>query len=100
MIELDPSNGETRWSYRGTPERPFYSEFCGASQRLANGNTLITESGQGRAFEVTSAGDIVWEFHNPHRAGENGEFVASLLELLRLPREFPTHWARGAVTAH
>lgn len=100
VIELDPSNGETRWSYRGTPERPFYSEFCGASQRLANGNTLITESGQGRAFEVTSAGDIVWEFHNPHRAGENGEFVASLLELLRLPREFPTHWARGAVTAH
>ena len=35
-------------------------------QRLANGNTLITESVNGRAFEVTADGRIVWEFLAPH----------------------------------
>ena len=71
----------------------FYSHFKGAAQRLPNGNTLITESTRGRAVEVTPAGEIVWEFYNPHRAGENGELVANLCELVRLGPEFPTDWA-------
>ena len=29
------------------------------------GNTLVTNSGSGRAFEVTAEGKIVWEFANP-----------------------------------
>jgi hypothetical protein len=71
---------------------PFFSNFCGTAERLPNGNTLIVESDNGRAFEVTSAGAIVWEFHNPHRAGEEGEFIARLFDLVRLPPEFPTAW--------
>ena len=34
-------------------------------QRLANGNTLITESERGRVFEVTADKEIVWRFVNP-----------------------------------
>jgi hypothetical protein len=94
-IEFDPVTDREHWSYRGEKDGPFYSEFCGTAERLPNGNTLITESSQGRAFEVTKEKEIVWEFYNPHRAGEHQEFVASLLEVLRLPEDFPIAWTRG-----
>ena len=84
----DPQTLAIRWEYVGSEEKPFYTQFCGASQRLPNGNTLITESDNGRAFEVTTDGDIVWEFYNPHRAGENDEFIAALFQMDRLPRDF------------
>lgn len=81
------------WSYQGTPERPFYSETCGTVDRLPNGNTLITETDAGHAFETTPEKEIVWEFWNPHRAGPEGRYIASLFELVRLPPSFPTSWA-------
>jgi len=61
---------------------------CGAADRLPNGNTLITESDGGRAFEVTQQAEVVWEFYNPHRAGDNREFIATLFEVIRLPSSF------------
>ena len=79
-------------TYVGSEERPFYSETCGANQRLPNGNTLIVESDNGRAFEVTPDGTTVWEYVNPHRAGEHDELIAALLDVVRLPRDFPTDW--------
>ncbi len=33
---------------------------------LDSGNTLISESNKGRAFEVTLDGDIVWEYFVPY----------------------------------
>jgi len=87
VLELDPLSLETVWSYEGSDTSPFYSEKLGASQRLSNGNTLITESDGGRAFEVTPDGEIVWEFHNPHRTGDSGDLVARLSEVRRLPPE-------------
>lgn len=81
------------WQFRGSPERPFYSETCGTTQRLPNGNALITESDYGRALEVTSEGEVVWEFNNPERAGDRNEYVAAVFELTRVPPDFPIHWA-------
>ena len=43
----------------------FYSSFISGVQRLPNGNTLICEGDDGRFFEVTDDGDIVWEYINP-----------------------------------
>ena len=83
------------WAYRGNRKEPFYSEHSGTAQRLPNGNTLITETAKGRAFEVTPAGEIVWEYLSPHRAGENGELIATLYEMLRLPEDFPVSWAEA-----
>ena len=80
------------WSFEHKKDKPFFSLTCGAVQRLPNGNTLITESDAGRAFETTTDGEIVWEFYNPHAAGEEGEYVATLFELVRLPKSFPTDW--------
>jgi hypothetical protein len=83
VLEMDPITQEILWEY-GSREG-LYSETCGSSQRLPNGNTLITESDNGRAIEVTPAGRIVWEYRTPHRTGEDGELVATLFEVVRLP---------------
>ena len=92
--ELDPATGEELWAYHGTAAQPFYSQTCGLAQRLENGNTLITESDYGRAFEVTREKDIVWEYYNPHRAGPNLEYIATLFELRRLRPDFQVDWAQ------
>jgi len=65
VIELDPVERKIVWEYRASDPESFYTPSRGSNQRLANGNTLITESDSGRAFEVTRDGRIVWEFINP-----------------------------------
>ena len=72
-----------------------FSKTLGSCQRLPNGNTLITESENGRALEVTRDKRVVWEFYNPHRAGARGELVAVLFEMLRLPPDFPFRGTAG-----
>ncbi|TDI43254.1 MAG: hypothetical protein E2P00_05350 [Acidobacteria bacterium] len=96
VIEIDPITRAIIWNYAGSPARPFFSESCGTAQRLANGNTLITESDRGRAFELDPTGRVVWEFLNPARAGEQGRLIATLYEVVRLPVDFPTDWASSA----
>ncbi len=99
VLELDPATGEIAWDYAGTAERPFFSLTCGAAERLPNGNTLVSESDGGRAFEVAPEGAIVWEYYNPHRAGEREELIATLFEMVRLPAAFPIGWASAAGVA-
>jgi len=41
---------------------------------------------------VTPEKRIVWEYYNPHRAGDNDELIATLLDVVRLGPEFPTEW--------
>jgi hypothetical protein len=96
VVEIDPATGEERWAYRAPSAGDFYSATCGAAQRLASGNTLITESDRGRAFEVTSDGRVVWDYRNPHRAGPDGRFIATLFEAWRLPPDFPLDWLEPA----
>jgi hypothetical protein len=89
VLEMDPVSGSVLWQYGGTRAVDFFSKTLGSAQRLPNDNTLITESENGRALEVTPGGRTVWEFYNPHRAGERHELVAVLFEMLRLPPDFP-----------
>ena len=83
VIEFDPLTQEVVWTYKGEPAEAFYSREAGNVSRLPNGNTLITESENGKAFEVTPEGKIVWEFFNPHRAGDNNELIAALYDVVR-----------------
>jgi hypothetical protein len=92
VVEYDPTNMEIKWVYAGDKSHPFFTGAGGANQRLPNGNTLITESDNGRAFEVTPGGDIVWEYWNPERAGESGDLIATIFEMTRLPLDFPLGW--------
>lgn len=88
VFEFDPVTMERVWYYGAEPGNFFHTATCGTGQRLPNGNTLITESDAGRAFEVTPDKNIVWEYVNPHRAGENDELIATLLEVVRLEHDF------------
>lgn len=87
VIEYDPKRKQAVWIYSGGAEENLFSRTCGTSQRLPNGNTLITESDNGRALEVTPEKEIVWEFYTPHRAGEHAELIATLFELKRVDWE-------------
>lgn len=84
IIEFDPFTQKIYWEYRGEDQKGFFSHWLGYNQRLPNGNTLITESTQGRIFEVNSEKEIVWEYYNPHRTGENNELIASVMGAKRL----------------
>ena len=66
MIEIDPVTLALVWSY-AAPN--FYSVNIRGAQRLANGNTLITEGTTGRVFEVTPDKDVVWEYLAPPSSG-------------------------------
>jgi hypothetical protein len=89
VLEIDLVSQQVVWSYG--PEG-FYTRYCGSSQRLPNGNTLITETDAGRALEVRPDGRIVWEYTNPHRFGTDDEMIASLFEVIRLPSDYPLDW--------
>lgn len=95
VLEVDPGDGGIVWDYRGPSHRPLHSPEAGSCARLANGNTLISDSEQGRALEITPDGSIVWEFESPHRAGTRGELVATLFEVVRVPLE-EVAWLEGA----
>lgn len=88
VVEIDPRSGALGWQYGGAGV-DFFSRTLGTAQRLPNGNTLITESENGRAFEVEPGGRKVWQFDSPHRAGPDRSLVAVLFEMERLPRDFP-----------
>lgn len=50
------------WTYVAENPTDFYAERISGAQRLENGNTLVCEGTNGRFFEVTPAGEIVWEY--------------------------------------
>ncbi len=104
LLPFDPRRGFAReagapfgpkepvWSY-ADPEK-FYSAFISGAQRLPNGNTLICAGAPGRVFEVTAAGEIVWDYWNPHGgdiepSGQGGR--APPHALFRATRIAPDH---------
>ena len=65
VLEIDPATNAVVWSYADEMVNAFFTAFMGNAQRLPNGNTHITESATGRLFEVTPAGEVVWEYIIP-----------------------------------
>ncbi|MGQ0804111.1 MAG: aryl-sulfate sulfotransferase [Actinomycetota bacterium] len=47
------------------PDPQFFAHHTSGAQRLPNGNTLIADGPHGVVFEVTPAGEKVWEYVNP-----------------------------------
>jgi len=84
VIEFNPATMELVWQYRGTAESPLESDIRSYSQRLRNGNTLITESNGGRILEVNADQDIVWEYTNPVRGGPDNGKIPIICKALRL----------------
>jgi hypothetical protein len=79
VIELDPGTHQTVWVYQGNPPWTFFSPHISGAQRLASGHMLICEGQWGRVFEVTPAGEIVWEYINPHHGEQRPGVLANWL---------------------
>jgi hypothetical protein len=67
VVEMDPKSKVVVWQYAARTPQSFYSAFQGSTQRLPNGNTLITSSNSAHVFEVTGGArpEVVWEFILP-----------------------------------
>ncbi len=93
VLELDTESLEVVWSFT---EPGFFTKRAGVQQRLPNGNTLITESDNGRLIEVTGEGRVVWEYINPVSTDVDGrEVILGIARAERLPGHFPVEWAAG-----
>jgi hypothetical protein len=58
--EFNPSTQKVVWQWPQGGRLSGIVLFVRASQRLPNGNTLVTDS-DGQIFEVTSGGQVVWQ---------------------------------------
>lgn len=66
VLEVDPRTDNIVWQYGwGDDDLEFFTRSHGSAQRLQNGNTLIGVSDSARALEITTSGDVVWEFYAP-----------------------------------
>jgi arylsulfotransferase ASST len=72
VIEVDPRTSTIVWEYHDQSLFDFFSPYISGAQRLANGNTLICEGCDGRIFEVTTDGQVVWEYVSPYFSTEPG----------------------------
>ncbi len=61
-----PTANQVTYRYTApAPKEDFFAPIISGARRLPNGNTFINEGTDGRSFEVTPAGAIVWEYKNP-----------------------------------
>jgi len=88
VLELNPVTFEKKWEYSvaGQESYRFFSHYVSGAQRLPNGNTMITEGADGRIFEVTTSGEIVWEYVSPYFT-ENGN-TNRVYRAYRLPYDW------------
>ncbi len=64
------------WEFKTAEPAEFNSRIVSSAERLANGNTLICSGFQGWIFEITSAGEKVWEhFSSPAVPGGPRDLV-------------------------
>ena len=61
--------------YVADPPESFFAPIISGAQRLASGNTLVTDGPAGRFFEVTPAGQTVWSYTVRDTAGNAGYLV-------------------------
>jgi hypothetical protein len=93
VLEIDPVKKEIVWEYNGEssgkPGWTFLSSFISSARRLPNGNTLIDEGYDGRFFQVTPKGEIVWEYVSPYFGSLYGNVPG-------VSRGVPSNWVYRA----
>jgi hypothetical protein len=86
IMTIDPVTRESKVIYESRSEPRFYTSMRGKHQHLANGNILITSTHEGRAFEVTQDGEIVWQYINRY----DEDRVAVISKAIRYDRDYFT----------
>ncbi len=72
----------------------FYGEVQGKHQVLPNGNVLVSDTVNGRGFEVDTAGKIVWEYLHMAKPG----LSARMDEVQRIPESIAATVAQRAAS--
>ncbi|WP_457798203.1 aryl-sulfate sulfotransferase [Methylocystis sp. S23] len=98
VLEINPITKEIVWQYTGgssgQPGWAFRSTHISNARRLPNGNTFIDEGQIGRFFQVTPAGEIVWEYINPYpRRGKDQDGRATVNYSVYRAQPVPYEWA-------
>jgi len=89
-IDEEARTSRIVWQYRGGEDHRFFSNYWGDADRLPNGNTVIAvgtwkTGASSRFFEVTRAGQMVWELQLPPRASTGTSVGAYNLQRLDPP---------------
>jgi hypothetical protein len=80
IVAAQPHTGSTKVLFSPQELDRFYTPIRGKWQMLENGSMLLTESEASRVVEVSSSGNLVWEWiHKPHNSK-----VPSVTEAVRL----------------
>ena len=90
------------WTYTSSPVSNFYSSEISGCQRQPNGNTLICEGIKGKLFEVTPAGQTVWQYNSPVSTtvmaqgtipptdeARTDQFMNAVFRVYRYPTNYP-----------
>jgi hypothetical protein len=99
VIEVNPLTNEIVWKYQESIPSNFFSPRIANAQRLPNGNTLINEGWFGRFFEVTSEGEVVWEYVNPYFGAASAAAKAQSNSVFRVYRYTEDEIARARNSA-
>lgn len=89
ILEIDPVTRASRTLFSSNASTGFYTPFRGKHQMLESGNILIAETDAGRAFEVTAAGDLTWQYVNAFNEDE----VAWMMDAIRVPESYRAAFA-------
>lgn len=67
LLEAGKAYGPDKpvWHYEAKNRADFFSSEISGAQRQPNGNTLICAGVVGHLFEITPAGEMVWQYVNP-----------------------------------
>jgi hypothetical protein len=88
IVIEDARSGELTVAFEGSKRIPFFTHIMGKHQWLSNGNLLVSASSYGRVFEVSPAGELVWEFTNITEPG----YAGIVEEAERLAAQFDTEF--------
>jgi hypothetical protein len=79
LVKMNPLTGKVTWTYEGKPRSDFFTAERGFVQPLPNGNLLVTLSGKGQAIELTTEGQVVWEFFHPEVKGDSRRAIYRMI---------------------
>ncbi|MBN1820130.1 MAG: DUF1566 domain-containing protein [Prolixibacteraceae bacterium] len=80
------------WTYTSTPTTEFFADHISGAQRLPDGNTLVCSGTNGAFFEITSEGEVVWQYESPYtftnpQGHETNEVFRAVRYYLSVPEE-------------
>jgi len=86
ILKINPSNNEVTRVYGNVPGEEFLSVIRGKHDLTPNGGVMINEFEAGRAFEINSDGQVIWDFINRY----NDDWVLEMTEARVYPRSYFT----------